>query len=66
VGHAELLVDDPRLPTELRTQAQLIATSAMSAAEVVRRLDDDLASVSVDSKVAGPSLLDVERSTSRG
>jgi signal transduction histidine kinase len=63
VGHSELLAEDPRLPPDLETQANKILTSAMAAAETVRKLDQQLVRVQVDSSVAGPPLLDVDAST---
>jgi hypothetical protein len=65
VGQSELLADDPRLPPELHAQANRIVDSAMSAAETLQRLDERLVQVHVDSSVAGPPVVDVDRSTSR-
>jgi hypothetical protein len=65
VGYSELLADDPRLPPDLRARASQIATSAMNAADDLHRFDDGLVRLHVDNTVAGPGLLDVERSTSR-
>jgi signal transduction histidine kinase len=64
VGQAELLADDPRLPPDLHDQATQIVSSAMAAAEVVQRLDENLVRMELDTQVEGPSLLDVKRSTS--
>jgi hypothetical protein len=63
VGHSELLADDPRLPPDLRARAAQIATSAMAAAAVLRTLDDRLVDIHLDPTVAGPTVLDVDRST---
>jgi hypothetical protein len=62
VGNSELLADDPRLPPDLRARAAKIATSAMTAAEVLRTLDDRLVDIHLDPCVAGPTVLDVDRS----
>jgi len=63
VGYSEMLADDPRLPSELHVEANMIYTSAMAASDIVHQLHEQLSSVQLDMTVAGPSLLDVAAST---
>jgi signal transduction histidine kinase len=65
VGYSELLAEDPRLPLDLEQQAQLIRTSALAAIAAVDKFQDHLEHVELDTSVAGPALLDVERSTAQ-
>jgi signal transduction histidine kinase len=63
VGYGEMLLDDPRLPPDLKKLVHEILSSAMAAAAVVRKLDKQLARIELDRSVAGPEVLDVDAST---
>jgi len=66
VGYSEMLVDDPRLPPDLRALARNALTSATAAAAVVHKLDQRLAAIELDHSVVGPAdVLDVDASTTR-
>jgi hypothetical protein len=65
VGYSEMLAEDPRLPTEVQEQAQKVLTSALAAAAVVHKLDKEVVRIELDSRVAGPQLLDVDASTDK-
>jgi signal transduction histidine kinase len=57
VGYSELLVDDASLPGDAREQANKVLTSAMAAAEVVHKLNSQLARVDLDTRVVGTQVL---------
>ena len=59
VGYSELLADDPRLPTEIREQAHKILTSARAAAETMYKLEARLGDAKLDTRLAGPPMLDL-------
>ncbi len=61
-GYSELLAEDPRVPPELRQQANKVLTSAMAAAAVVQQLDAEMVRMELDRTVAGPKVLDVDGS----
>jgi signal transduction histidine kinase len=60
VGYSELLADDLRLPADAREQATKVLSSAMAAAEVVRKLDRQLTGVQLDTRVVGTRVLDLD------
>jgi signal transduction histidine kinase len=62
-GYSELLADDPRLPLELEQQAEQIRASAMAAVETVDKLQRDILQIDLDTRLAGPPLIDLEAST---
>jgi hypothetical protein len=63
VGHSEMLADDPRLPEDLGQQAHRIMTSAAAAVDAVDKLQHDILHIQLDTRVAGPPLLDLDAST---
>jgi hypothetical protein len=63
VGYSEMLADDPRLPPDVQAHAHKVLTSAMAAAAVVHKLDEQLVRVELDTSVAGPPLLDLTASS---
>jgi hypothetical protein len=63
VGYSEILADDPRLPHDLEQQAQQIRASAIAAVEALDKFQHEILRVELDETVSGPSLLDVDAST---
>jgi signal transduction histidine kinase len=63
MGYSELLADDPRLPEDLGEQVHKIIASARAALEAVDKLRKTILRVELDTKVAGPPLLDLDAST---
>jgi hypothetical protein len=63
VGYGEMLLDDPRLPPDLQEYAQKMLNSAMAAAAVVHKFDQQVIHIELDHRVTGPAVLDVDGST---
>jgi predicted component of type VI protein secretion system len=60
IGYTQILADDPRLPREVAAEAGKALASARAAAEVVHQLaDQPLERLVLDTRVAGPALLDL-------
>jgi signal transduction histidine kinase len=62
VGYSEVLADDPRLPHDLAELAERIKASALSAAEAVHRLKGTVLRVQLDTRLSGPTMLDLDAS----
>jgi nitrogen-specific signal transduction histidine kinase len=58
VGYAELIAEDPELPSRLREMAQIVLESAQAAVERVRRMRQVESVTLIDIGVPGGPLLD--------